>query len=149
MIHSLLRSNSQQRTNPIVFAGKKETGCSTMSKWAHVRMDKINHNWIYWRLVEAKTLCTPISEMKIPYSASLIDWINFIDFRRYLRLAIEEVTGPIIESSTERLDCFARFRSPKTKEDVINMLGDQSGKQHSVFCENGGREFIKTIAVGT
>lgn len=58
------------------------------------------------------------------------------------------MTGPIIESSTERLDTFAKFKSPKTKEDVIGMLGDQTGKVHSVFRENGGSEFIKTVAVG-
>lgn len=68
--------------------------------------------------------------------------------RRYLRLPIEEVTGPIIDSSNERLRVFAGFCSPKNKEDVIKMLGDQSAKQHTVFRENGGREFIKTIAVG-
>lgn len=28
------------------------------------------------------------------------------------------------------------------------MLGDQSGINHTVFRENGGREFVKTIAVG-
>lgn len=28
------------------------------------------------------------------------------------------------------------------------MLGDQSAKGHTVFCENGGEQFVKTIAVG-
>lgn len=70
------------------------------------------------------------------------------NIRRYLRLPINEVTGPIIDSSNDRLDTFATFCSPKTKEDVIKMLGDQSGKRHTVFRENRGREFIKTIAVG-
>lgn len=68
--------------------------------------------------------------------------------RRYSRLKIDEVVGPIIDSSVERLCTFAQFPAPKTKEDVIKMLGDQSAKNHTVFRENGGREFIKTVAVG-
>lgn len=67
---------------------------------------------------------------------------------RYLRLPIEEVTGPIIDSSNERLRVFAGFGAPKCKADAVQMLGDQSAKEHTVFRENGGREFIKTIAVG-
>lgn len=67
---------------------------------------------------------------------------------RYLRLPVKEVTGPIIDSSNERLEVFARFAKPKTTEDVIDMLGDQTGKNHTVFRENGENEFIKTVAVG-
>lgn len=67
---------------------------------------------------------------------------------RYLRLPIQEVTGPIIDSSNERHEVFSRFGVPKSKVDVINMLGDQSGKNHTVFRENGGQEFIKTVAMG-
>lgn len=67
---------------------------------------------------------------------------------RYLRLPIEEVTGPIIASSNERHEAFDKFKSPKSRNDVIQMLGDQSAKEHAVFRENGGDEFIKTIAVG-
>lgn len=70
-----------------------------------------------------------------------------IDFR-YLRLQIQEVTGLIIDSSTERHEVFSKFGAPKTKCDVVKMLGDQSGKVHTVFRENGGDEFIKTIAAG-
>lgn len=65
-----------------------------------------------------------------------------------MRLQIEEVTGPIIDSSNERHEVFLRHGVPKTKVDTINMLGDQSGKIHTVFRENGGDEFIKTIAMG-
>lgn len=67
---------------------------------------------------------------------------------RYLRLPIQEVTGPIIDSSNERHETFCRLGVPKTKIDAINMLGDQSGKVHTVFRENGGDEFIKTVAMG-
>lgn len=67
---------------------------------------------------------------------------------RYLRLPIEEVTGPIIDSSNERHTTFGKFKAPKSKDDIIQMLGDQSAREHTVFRENGGEEFIKTIAVG-
>lgn len=67
---------------------------------------------------------------------------------RYLRLPIKEVTGMIVDSSNARHEVFDRFGKPKCKHDAINMLGDQSGKVHTVFRENGGNEFVKTIAVG-
>lgn len=73
---------------------------------------------------------------------------NNNQFHRYLRLPIKEVTGLIIDSSVERLEVFSKMCSPKTKEDVIKMLGDQSGRRHPVFRENGTRDIIKTIAVG-
>lgn len=58
------------------------------------------------------------------------------------------MTGPIIDSSTARHEVFNGMNNPETKEDAVNMLGDQSGKVHTVFRENGGDEFVKTIAVG-
>lgn len=69
-------------------------------------------------------------------------------FNRYLRLPVEETGGLIADSSEDRMDTFCKFSTPKTKDDIIQMLGDQTGKRHQVFRENGGEEFIKTIAVG-
>lgn len=67
---------------------------------------------------------------------------------RYLRLPIKEVTGLIIDSSNARHEVFDRLGKPKSKTDAVNMLGDQSGKLHTVFVENGGDQVVKTIAVG-
>lgn len=67
------------------------------------------------------------------------------DFCRYQRLPVKEVDGLIIDSSNERLDTFAKFGAPKTKSDVINMLGDQSAKNHVVFRDKG---IVQTIAMG-
>lgn len=68
---------------------------------------------------------------------------------RYLRLPIQEVSGPIVDSSNERHRVFAEFKPPKSKEDVIQMLGDQSAPVYTVFSENGkANEFVKTVAVG-
>ncbi|XP_055304139.1 beta-alanyl-dopamine/carcinine hydrolase [Sitodiplosis mosellana] len=73
---------------------------------------------------------------------------SIVHANKYLRLPIKEVTGPIIDSSVARHEAFDRLGKPKSKEDAVNMLGDQSGKVHTVFRENGGDEFVKTIAVG-
>lgn len=52
---------------------------------------------------------------------------------RYLRLPIKEVTGTIITSSNDRAKSLEKYGRPKTKNDVIQMLGDQSGKKFNVF----------------
>lgn len=69
---------------------------------------------------------------------------------KYLRLKVPEVTGLIIDSSIDRINTFQSYGSPKTKEDVINMLGDTTrGKEHQVFRDQAGQEeFLKTICVG-
>uniref|UniRef100_A0A336LZZ7 CSON009415 protein n=3 Tax=Culicoides sonorensis TaxID=179676 RepID=A0A336LZZ7_CULSO len=67
---------------------------------------------------------------------------------KYLRLPIEEVTGPIIDSSNDRMATFTQvFDAPKSKEDVIKMLGDTTSKGHKVFRDEPDA-FIKTICVG-
>lgn len=73
-----------------------------------------------------------------------------IHCNKYLRLKVPEVTGFIIDSSNERMETFnTKFTAPKTKEDVIKMLGDQSAKEHQVFVDKPGQEeFLKTICVG-
>lgn len=46
------------------------------------------------------------------------------------------------------MDTFRSFPVPRSKAHIVQMLGDTTGKRHTVFRENGGDEFIKTIAVG-
>lgn len=68
---------------------------------------------------------------------------------KYLRLKVPEVTGLIIDSSVHRMNTFNKFPAPRTKSDVIKMLGDQSDPEHAVFRDQPGvEEFIKTICVG-
>lgn len=68
---------------------------------------------------------------------------------KYLRLKEPEVTGLIIDSSVERMSTFGKFKAPKSKEDVIKMLGDTGSEVHQVFRDNpGAEEFLKTICVG-
>lgn len=72
-----------------------------------------------------------------------------IHCNKYLRLKVPEVTGLIIDSSLARMDAFQTFAAPKSKEDVIKMLGDQSHNEHKVFRDVPGKEeFLKTICVG-
>lgn len=66
---------------------------------------------------------------------------------KYLRLPIEEVRGLIINSSNDRMTTFTSFPPPKTREDVIKMLGDTSNSGFKVFGD-GDANFIKTVCVG-
>lgn len=51
-----------------------------------------------------------------------------------------------MDSSNARHEAFDRLGKPKSKEDVVKMLGDQSAKVHHVFRD--GSEYVKTIAAG-
>ncbi|EDS28928.1 conserved hypothetical protein [Culex quinquefasciatus] len=66
----------------------------------------------------------------------------------YLRLPVPEVNGLIIDSSVERMKTFNAFKAPKTLNDVIRMLGDQSAQEHTVFREKDAKDIIKTVCVG-
>lgn len=67
---------------------------------------------------------------------------------KYLRLPIEEVGGLIVDSSNDRMATFTKsFDPPKSRKDVIEMLGDTSSKGHRVFRDEPDA-FIKTICVG-
>lgn len=65
---------------------------------------------------------------------------------RYLRLPVEEVEGLIIENSIARHDALKKF-SPTNKDDVIDMLGDQSGCGAWVY-QDYDKPGITTIATG-
>ncbi|XP_055585890.1 beta-alanyl-dopamine/carcinine hydrolase-like [Uranotaenia lowii] len=67
---------------------------------------------------------------------------------KYLRLPVPEVTGNIIESSIGRMNTFNSFQAPKTRNDVIRMLGDQSNETYQVFREKDSKDIVKTICVG-
>jgi Acyl-coenzyme A:6-aminopenicillanic acid acyl-transferase len=67
---------------------------------------------------------------------------------QYLRMDIEQVTGMIIDSSVGRMDTFKSFKAPKNRDDVIQMLGDNSAEEHTVFREKDETDYVKTIACG-
>lgn len=69
-------------------------------------------------------------------------------FSRYQRLQIKEVSGLIIDSSIDRMNVLNSYPTPKSKEDVLQMLGDQSSKySYTVFVDNDCCP-VKTVAVG-
>lgn len=45
------------------------------------------------------------------------------------------------------METLKKYPTPRTKQDVINMLSDQSNKDYPVFAEQGYR--VLTIALGT
>lgn len=67
---------------------------------------------------------------------------------KYLRLSVPEVDGVIIPSSEHRMAAICRHPQPKSRQDVINILGDQTDNEFRVFQEFGTDDYVKTIAVG-
>ncbi|XP_033223085.1 uncharacterized protein LOC117176852 [Belonocnema kinseyi] len=67
---------------------------------------------------------------------------------KYLRLKVPEVTGVIIDSSVHRMEAIQKHSPPKNREDVINILSDQTGNKYRIFQEFGKEDYVKTIAVG-
>lgn len=65
----------------------------------------------------------------------------------YLRTEIEEFEGSE-KSSVERMKTLKSYPEPKTKEDVIQMLGDGNSKACPVFRDGKPNGNVKTIAVG-
>lgn len=64
---------------------------------------------------------------------------------RYLRMQIEQNNQPMLESSKSRHNLFQMYGTPKTKNDVIQMLGEDAGENKRVFFDSG---YVRTIAVG-
>lgn len=64
-------------------------------------------------------------------------------------MQIQETNELMTASSLSRKQAFERYKAPVGREDVIQMLGDDSGGRHCVFRENHSmEEEVKTIAVG-
>lgn len=70
----------------------------------------------------------------------------FIVFR-YLRMKIDEVNEEMSASSVCRMTTFNKYKPPKSKQDVINMLSDTSNCDYPVFRDSPS-DYVKTIAVG-
>lgn len=70
----------------------------------------------------------------------------------YQRLPIDQVPDSerIVQNSWARLETLSKYPAPRSKNDVINMLGDQSGNKYTVFQDYEDKHNeILTIAVGT
>ncbi|XP_012279242.1 uncharacterized protein LOC105699095 [Orussus abietinus] len=73
---------------------------------------------------------------------------NLFHCNKYLRLQVPEVDGLIIDSSVWRMAAICRHSLPKSREDVINILSDQTDDKFRVFQEIQPDDYVKTIAVG-
>ncbi|KAG8227771.1 hypothetical protein J437_LFUL005778 [Ladona fulva] len=73
---------------------------------------------------------------------------NIYHCNKYLRLKVPEVDGMIITSSDRRHAVMDNAPSPTTKQDVINILGDDSDKEYPIYREGKSEDFVKTIATG-
>ena len=62
-------------------------------------------------------------------------------------MAVPEIEGNIIALSDHRLELFEKMPVPKTRQDLINMLGDQSDKKFPVYHTMKGDPVV-TLAVG-
>lgn len=70
-------------------------------------------------------------------------------FSRYLRLKVEEVEGRIIESSNRRMEVISKHPPVECRQDVIDILSDQTGKDYRIYQDFGSDDDeIKTIATG-
>ena len=65
-----------------------------------------------------------------------------------MRLKVPEITGVIIDSSNHRMEAIKKHPSPKNRQDVINILSDQTDNDYRLFQEFGPEDYVKTIAVG-
>lgn len=64
-----------------------------------------------------------------------------------MRLQSHEA-GDEITSSDHRHATMSSLPCPYSRGDVINILGDQSDKEYSIFRESGDDDYVKTAAVG-
>ncbi|XP_076242090.1 C45 family peptidase tan [Calliopsis andreniformis] len=73
---------------------------------------------------------------------------NTFHCNKYLRLKIPETGGLIIDSSIRRLETICKHPPPKSREDVINILSDQTDDTYRVYQEINKDDPVKTIATG-
>ncbi|KAJ8668718.1 hypothetical protein QAD02_010381 [Eretmocerus hayati] len=73
---------------------------------------------------------------------------NLSHCNKYLRLKVTEVGGLIIDSSDHRMEAINRHSPPKTCQEVIEILSDQTDDYYRVYQEIRPEDYVKTIATG-
>ncbi|KAL6443606.1 hypothetical protein ACFW04_001621 [Cataglyphis niger] len=68
---------------------------------------------------------------------------------KYLRLKVAEVEGMIIQSSIKRMKAILNHPPAECRQDVIDILSDQTDDEFRVYQEIGSDDHVKTIATGT
>ncbi|KAJ8925081.1 hypothetical protein NQ315_001253 [Exocentrus adspersus] len=72
---------------------------------------------------------------------------NMLHCNSYLRLKVEEANREMVNSSVARMETFCKYPAPRTKQDVLGMLGDDSNEKYSVFADKP-EDRVVTLAVG-
>ncbi|XP_070166732.1 beta-alanyl-dopamine/carcinine hydrolase [Polyergus mexicanus] len=67
---------------------------------------------------------------------------------KYLRLKVAEVEGMIIQSSIKRMEAIFKHPPAECRQNVIDILSDQTDDEFRVYQEIGNDDHIKTIATG-
>lgn len=62
-------------------------------------------------------------------------------------MKIDEVNEEMSKSSISRMAAFNKFKPPKSKQDMINMLSDTSDCDYPVF-RDAPDDPVRTLAVG-
>lgn len=65
----------------------------------------------------------------------------------YLHLKVAEVKEEIIQSSISRMEVISKYPSVKSRQDVIEVLSDQTGKDYKIYRDKNDNK-VKTIATG-
>ncbi|XP_001599569.1 uncharacterized protein LOC100114612 [Nasonia vitripennis] len=73
---------------------------------------------------------------------------NLFHCNKYMRLKVPEVEGLIIDSSIHRMAAINRHPPPKTRQEVIDILSDQTDDDFRVYQDIRPEDFVKTIATG-
>lgn len=117
-----------------------------------------NERWSTMFSIQWEVGCATMSNGRLSVPQFVVKWVLLyyllitfkviFYFHRYLRLQIPEVGGMIVASSDHRHATMEKMKKPESVDDVINILGDQSDKEFTIFRESGDDDFVKTVAVG-
>ncbi|XP_076170285.1 C45 family peptidase tan [Ptiloglossa arizonensis] len=73
---------------------------------------------------------------------------NTFHCNKYLRLKVPEIDGLIIDSSVQRMETICNHPPPKSRQDILNILSDQTNDKYRVYQEINMDDRVKTIATG-
>ncbi|KAF5282237.1 hypothetical protein FQA39_LY17657 [Lamprigera yunnana] len=73
--------------------------------------------------------------------------VNLIHANKYLRLCVPELSGEMKFSSDARMCTLHSYSTACKKEDVAQMLSDQTNQEFPVFRDDTPEDVVKTIAV--
>ncbi|EFN75755.1 uncharacterized protein LOC105191124 [Harpegnathos saltator] len=67
---------------------------------------------------------------------------------KYLRLKVAEAEGLIIQSSVRRMEAVCKHPPAECRQDVIDILSDQTDNEFRVYQEIDRNDYVKTLATG-